>query len=1371
MAKRIEPGTERVYAAAKRWLEQTWLRDGSLFVPERSIWTLENLRSTRPLITEPAESGGKFMEQLVQQLERASDDQRVLIAELLFVNAMIMENVGGSLKRQQIKSVLDSVTGEAPIALPPELEATLDRGLIRTGRGYLSFRAKQLCYLIDVAIAWRTTAADRHDALLDDPWAFGVWASEVDGSTTVAPQRNMLLHLVHPDSFDPIASDRHKAQIVKRFGGLVTDPTASIDQQILQIRRGLEARPEGMVEFYEPGVIEWWQTETDEWKTFLGWSLRLAAGPSFAERRRILIDAAASVRDGLTAWRAGAPSWPQVLVESIRSLHAGLTDQSAAADFCDWVTRDPAGASSALTALFDESAPLAERMERFFSDMPAGVLNSEAEQLEMASLLLFADDPEHRPGFRASQVLPAWALTHFGDGTSTTTGPARYERFLGFCDLLLGLAGERKSGARDRLDAAMMIAAVTTDPPPVTWSAEDAAALVAYRTGPLPPPKTPEEDDDPPASADVDVDEIAARAARYEVMREAWQVGGGEGALAASLEEDRAAGELASQALARFTAGSGLSELVNSLAAVPSIASRPPVRNFLASLSRKSEGQEEIVRQLRSIVPVPGSDRDATAAISALGALVDTLGSGGPFMPGAAGLVLASVWTLMSPERFPVFYQDAEQTAVTLGWLDAGRPERHVGYWELVRSLDPQNPRQAVDVLWWARHNFTGLDPTLVARCASNAAFGSAFAETGGRYPDDDMSEQAERNASAVVADLTLASSALKVRISERLGRPVKPTVAKLTYGKNLAYRHDFFIIWEPDAAKSIDVRLWVTADGVGFGLWPKWTNADEVSEARSIIGSHLPAGLDVFQWKRSGNRVRFEPADADVSDGGRLIGRFFPAADALGSVRFDEEILAIVDRLAPVVERVVAGARDWVPRFVGRYDGIDCDVVVSVGGDGQGVVRIPARAGSATGVSRNPDRRAAGRRVISAIHALAPATVEEVRSGKSTLPPSPIELPCDDPELPDQLLSLWKTARSFRFDVQLEGLHPELDARDLAELIGLQVDGTTAEADPVDHLQAAADDLLIERHHLDQIVDLLDEKRQVILYGPPGTGKTYVAQRLAEAIAEGAGDRWMLVQFHPSTSYEDFFEGFRPVVVDGQMQYQLQPGPLARIAADAADDPDHTYVLVIDEINRANLPKVFGELLFLLEYRNRPVRALYRPDEDFTLPENLWFIGTMNTADRSIGLIDAAMRRRFRFVEFFPDREPMSSLLPRWLEEYNQPAWVGQLVDMVNEELSRSLSRHLQIGPSFFLSKNLNESTVERIWRHSIEPFVEDQFFGDEARIREFTWAEVWRRLQRTGGTSDPASAAAEPAVGGDEPEAAGSYRNGDPTDTTPPA
>jgi len=251
---------------------------------------------------------------------------------------------------------------------------------------------------------------------------------------------------------------------------------------------------------------------------------------------------------------------------------------------------------------------------------------------------------------------------------------------------------------------------------------------------------------------------------------------------------------------------------------------------------------------------------------------------------------------------------------------------------------------------------------------------------------------------------------------------------------------------------------------------------------------------------------------------------------------------------------------------------------------------------------------------------------------------------------------------------------------------------------------------------HLQEVVSLLGDRPQAIFYGPPGTGKTWVALKLADWLA-GSQERVEFVQFHPSYAYEDFMEGWRPTEDGG---FKLKKGPLKRLAEQAASSPEETFVLVIDEINRANLSKVLGELFFLLEYRDHQVTLQYS-EEQFSLPPNLMIIGTMNTADRSIALVDAALRRRFHFHPFFPDQPPIEGILSRWFAKH-QPelAGVADLVDRANELLD---DRNMAIGPSHFMRPDLDEGKVRQIWRRSVLPFIEDQFFDEPDRVKQFSY------------------------------------------------
>jgi 5-methylcytosine-specific restriction protein B len=260
---------------------------------------------------------------------------------------------------------------------------------------------------------------------------------------------------------------------------------------------------------------------------------------------------------------------------------------------------------------------------------------------------------------------------------------------------------------------------------------------------------------------------------------------------------------------------------------------------------------------------------------------------------------------------------------------------------------------------------------------------------------------------------------------------------------------------------------------------------------------------------------------------------------------------------------------------------------------------------------------------------------------------------------------------------------------------------------------EALAESLFVTRAWLAEIVELLNEKQQVVFYGPPGTGKTFVAQALARHVEELGGES-ELVQFHPAYSYEDFFEGYRPKL-DGArgVEYELRAGPLLRIADAARANPERPHLLIIDEINRGNIAKIFGELYFLLEYRERGIKLQYSPEVNFSLPENLYVIGTMNTADRSIALVDSALRRRFYFVPFLPNEEPLRGVLRRWLSHQGYDLEAADYLERLNVVLAQSGGDdEFAIGASYFMTRD-GAPDIERVWRYAIAPLLEERFYG----------------------------------------------------------
>lgn len=314
-------------------------------------------------------------------------------------------------------------------------------------------------------------------------------------------------------------------------------------------------------------------------------------------------------------------------------------------------------------------------------------------------------------------------------------------------------------------------------------------------------------------------------------------------------------------------------------------------------------------------------------------------------------------------------------------------------------------------------------------------------------------------------------------------------------------------------------------------------------------------------------------------------------------------------------------------------------------------------------------------------------------------------------------------------------GRYPEL-VQDIHRALGLD-GGNEPQMEPEElpvrgyALEQALQELFLPRTEVEEALELLRYKKNLVLQGPPGVGKTFVARHLAYLLlGEQDPQRVEQVQFHPSYSYDDFVQGYRPV--DGK-GFQRVDGPFLRFCDQALQDGKSPYVLVIDEINRGNLSKIFGELLMLIEGDKRDERwgmtlAYSREGERrFHVPDNIHVIGTMNTADRSLALVDYALRRRFAFVDVRPGfhHEGFARRLSALGVSPSLLARIVARLSRLNERIAEdpSLGEGFCIGHSYFCHAGAgaaDEGWYRRIVRTEIAPLLREYWFDDRARASE---------------------------------------------------
>ena len=467
-SRRTGNGEEEVYAAAEAWVERALRADDSLFTPGEAIWSGRWLRELRErFLDRPDESGDDFYEKLERQLAGSPSEVYQLMGEALFAHFLIVSQsaMRGDTKTDRINWVLGK--SPEPSSIPAHFTSSLSQGIAHPGTFFLVRHDVQLGFISELVEQLKEKETGEHELLLNDCWEFKTFTENIDfrsvtlrGSSpaTVRAQRDALLHLIFPDTFEGIVSADHKNRIASAFEQYVTVSTDDVDRKLRQIHARLDENYGRSINFYDSDIRPQWDDKYKPglWNEFVRRAkLYVSSGKLEIEENRYKREMAESLAVARAAVLDDDSNWPDLLKHALRGREGHPIAWQLLSDFNQWYSEHPDQARRALQVLWEESSiSVAERIRAFTNILPASALRgAEGNRANVISVLLMGLDVEQYPPFRVGKYNEAYYRTGYSRPDAGVDEAALYEHSLTFLDRLIEEASERDLQIEHHLDA------------------------------------------------------------------------------------------------------------------------------------------------------------------------------------------------------------------------------------------------------------------------------------------------------------------------------------------------------------------------------------------------------------------------------------------------------------------------------------------------------------------------------------------------------------------------------------------------------------------------------------------------------------------------------------------------------------------------------------------------------------------------------------------------------------------------------------------------------------------------------------------------------------------------------------------------------